>query len=73
MVSDTPDIANARIEFNNGCVCNLTDRCLSKNMRKSRVFQKDAYISIDYLERKQRLSDLKTLNHLKKLTLCNSY
>ena len=53
VISDTPDIANARIEFNNGCVCNLTASRMSlKNMRKSRVFQKDAYISIDFLEKK---------------------
>lgn len=50
VVSDTPDIANARIEFDNGCVANLTSSRISmKNMRKSRFFQKDAYISIDFL------------------------
>lgn len=50
VVSDTPDIANARIEFDNGCVANLTSSRISmKNMRKSRFFQKDAYISVDYL------------------------
>lgn len=52
VVSDTPDIANARIEFDNGCVANLTASRISlKNMRKSRFFQKDAYISIDFLEK----------------------
>ncbi|MFM8950713.1 MAG: Gfo/Idh/MocA family protein, partial [Bacteroidota bacterium] len=46
VVSDTPDIANARIEFDNGCVANLTSSRISlKNMRKSRFFQRDAYIS----------------------------
>jgi predicted dehydrogenase len=50
VVSDTPDIANARIEFENGCVANLTSSRISmKNMRKSRFFQKDAYISVDFL------------------------
>lgn len=52
VVSETPDIANARIEFENGCVANLTASRISlKNMRKSRFFQKDAYISVDFLEK----------------------
>jgi predicted dehydrogenase len=52
VVSETPDIANARIEFDNGCVANLTASRLSlKNMRKTRFFQKDAYISVDFLEK----------------------
>ncbi|MDT0558829.1 Gfo/Idh/MocA family oxidoreductase [Ichthyenterobacterium sp. W332] len=52
VISDTPDIANARIEFENGCVANLTASRISlKNMRKSRFFQKDAYISVDFLEK----------------------
>lgn len=62
VVSDTPDIANARIEFDNGCVANLTSSRISmKNMRKSRFFQKDAYISVDYLEKKMevvRMTDI---------------
>jgi len=50
VISETPDIANARIEFENGCVANLTaSRISMKNMRKSRFFQKDAYISVDFL------------------------
>jgi predicted dehydrogenase len=50
VVSDTHDITNARIEFDNGCVANLTaSRISMKNMRKSRFFQKDAYISVDFL------------------------
>ena len=62
VISDTPDIANARIEFNNGCVCNLTASRMSlKNMRKSRVFQKDAYISIDFLEKKTEVIRLKNI------------
>ncbi len=52
VVSDTPDIANARIEFDNGCVANLTASRISlKNMRKSRFFQRDAYISVDLLKK----------------------
>ncbi|MBK8845145.1 MAG: Gfo/Idh/MocA family oxidoreductase [Bacteroidetes bacterium] len=56
IVSDTPDIANARIEFENGCVANLTASRISlKNMRKTRVFQSDAYISIDFLNKKSEV------------------
>lgn len=52
VVSDTPDIANARIEFVNGAVANLTASRISlKNMRKSRFFQRDAYITVDFLEK----------------------
>jgi predicted dehydrogenase len=52
IVSPTPDIANARLEFENGCVANLTASRLSlKNMRKMRLFQKDAYISVDFLDK----------------------
>ena len=54
VISETPDIANARLEFENGCVANLTSSRISlKNMRKSRFFQKDAYISVDFLEKKK--------------------
>ncbi len=53
VISKSPDIANARIEFENGCVANLTSSRISlKNMRKSRFFQRDAYISVDFLEKK---------------------
>ena len=56
IVTQTPDIANARLEFENGCVANLTASRLSlKNMRKSRFFQKDAYISIDFLEKQTQV------------------
>jgi hypothetical protein len=52
VVSNTPDIANARLEFANGCVANLTASRISlKQMRKLRLFQKDAYISLDFLEK----------------------
>jgi predicted dehydrogenase len=56
VVSDTPDITNARIEFDNGCVANLTASRISlKNMRKSRFFQKDAYISVDFLTKEAEI------------------
>lgn len=52
VISDSPDISNARIEFENGCVANITSSRISmKNIRKSRFFQKDAYISVDYLDK----------------------
>ncbi|HUH25249.1 MAG TPA: Gfo/Idh/MocA family oxidoreductase [Flavobacterium sp.] len=52
VISDSPDIANARIEFENGCVANVTSSRISmKSMRKARFFQKDAYISVDYLDK----------------------
>ena len=63
VVSDTPDIANARIEFDNGCVANLTASRMSlKNMRKIRFFQKDAYISVDFLEKKSEVVKLKDID-----------
>jgi predicted dehydrogenase len=56
VVSDTPDITNARLEFENGCVANLTaSRISMKNMRKSRFFQKDAYISVDFLSKEAEI------------------
>lgn len=62
VVSDTPDIANARIEFDNGCVANITASRMSlKNMRKTRIFQKDTYISIDFLDKKTEVIRLKNL------------
>ena len=64
IISDTPDIANARIEFENGCVANLTASRISlKNMRKTRIFQKDAYISIDFLKKKAELIRIKDVNN----------
>tara|TARA_R110002073_G_scaffold334200_2_gene523222 strand:- start:5074 stop:6039 length:966 start_codon:yes stop_codon:yes gene_type:complete len=60
VISETPDIANARIEFENGCVANLTaSRISMKNMRKSRFFQRDAYISVDFLEKKSEVVRMK--------------
>ena len=61
VMTDTPDIANVRIEFYNGCVANLTSSRISmKKMRKIRLFQKDAYIGIDFLEKKTEIIKLKT-------------
>ncbi|GAL77577.1 oxidoreductase [Algibacter lectus] len=60
VISDTPDIANARLEFENGCVANLTASRISlKKMRKARFFQKDAYISVDFLEKKCEVVKMK--------------
>lgn len=60
VISETPDIANARIQFENGCVANLTASRISlKNMRKSRFFQKDAYISVDFLSKKSEVVRMK--------------
>lgn len=60
VVSESADIANARIEFDNGCVANLTSSRISmKKMRKMRLFQRDAYIGIDFLEKKTEVIKLK--------------
>lgn len=60
VMTETPDIANVRIEFNNGCVANLTSSRISmKKMRKVRLFQKDAYIGIDFLNKKSEIIKLK--------------
>jgi predicted dehydrogenase len=56
IINDTPDIANARLHFKNGCVANLTaSRISMKTMRKSRFFQGDAYVSVDFFENKTEL------------------
>ena len=63
VMTETPDIANVRIEFNNGCVANLTSSRISmKKMRKIRIFQKDAYIGIDFLNKKSEIIKLKDGN-----------
>ena len=68
IVSDSLDIANARIEFNNGCVCNLTASRMSlKSMRKTRIFQNDAYISVDLLDKKTEIIRLKNIKPNEKL------
>ncbi len=60
VMTDTPDIANVRIEFNNGCVANLTSSRISmKKMRKMRLFQPNSYIGIDFLEKKTEIIKLK--------------
>ena len=60
VMTDTPDIANVRIEFNNGCVANLTSSRISmKKMRKVRLFQRDAYIGIDFLAQKTEIIKIK--------------
>ena len=62
VVSDTPDIANARIEFANGCTANLTaSRISMKKMRKSRFFQKDAYIAVDMLKKETEIMRMRTV------------
>ncbi|WP_407522407.1 Gfo/Idh/MocA family oxidoreductase [Lacibacter sp. MH-610] len=63
VMTDTPDIANVRIEFDNGCVANLTSSRISmKKMRKIRLFQRDAYIGIDFLEKKSEIIKMKDTN-----------
>jgi predicted dehydrogenase len=63
VMTDTPDIANVRIEFNNGCVANLTSSRISmKKMRKMRMFQKDTYLGIDFLNKKTEIIKLKDEN-----------
>lgn len=63
VVSTTPDIANARIAFENGCVANLTASRISlKNMRKSRFFQRDAYIAVDMLEKSAEIVRMRTVD-----------
>jgi predicted dehydrogenase len=85
VMTETPDIANVRIEFNNGCVANLTSSRISmKKMRKIRMFQKDSYIGIDFLEKKAEIIkikqpgdtnvfafDIETPNGKKTLTIAN--
>ena len=62
IMSNTPDIANARIEFINGCVANITASRMSlKNIRKSRFFQKDAYVSVDFLNKQYEFISLEEI------------
>jgi predicted dehydrogenase len=64
VMTETPDIANVRIEFNNGCVANLTSSRISmKKMRKMRIFQKDAYIGVDFLNKKTEIISLDHADH----------
>ena len=60
VISETSDICNAHITFENGCVANLTASRISiKKVRKTRFFQKDGYISIDYLTQKVEVVKIK--------------
>ncbi|MDR0368010.1 MAG: Gfo/Idh/MocA family oxidoreductase [Bacteroidales bacterium] len=60
VISQTPDIANARIEFENGSTANLTaSRMSMKKMRRMRVFQPNAYIAMDFLEKKADIMRLR--------------
>ena len=60
VISETPDISNARITFENGCVANFTASRISlKKMRKTRFFQKNAYIAVDYLGKKVEVVKIK--------------
>jgi len=63
VVSETPDIANVRLEFENGCVANLTaSRISMKNMRKSRFFQRNAYIAVDFLTKEAEMVQMKDVD-----------
>lgn len=63
IVSPTPDITTARIEFENGAVANLTTSRISlKNMRKFRIFQKDAYITMDFMDKKTEVVKIEDVN-----------
>lgn len=56
VLTDKPDIANARITFSNGCIANVTSSRVSmKRERKIRFFQADAYISIDYDQKRAQI------------------
>jgi len=54
--SDSEDIANARVKFENGCIANITASRISlKTERQMRIFQSDAYIAVDFDKRKTRI------------------
>jgi predicted dehydrogenase len=62
VLSDSPDIANARLELDNGCVANLTASRISlKAMRKSRFFQRDAYIAVDFLSKESEVVKMRAV------------
>ncbi len=64
VISKVPDIANARIEFDNGCVANITaSRISMQKLRKIRLFQKNAYISMDFLNHETSLVHLTEEEH----------
>ncbi len=63
VITNTPDIVNARLEFDNGCVANLTASRISLSpMRKARFFKRDAYISVDFLNKKTEVAFLKSID-----------
>jgi predicted dehydrogenase len=65
VLSDSLDIANARIEFSNGAVANLTTSRISiKNMRKMRIFQNNGYLSLDFLDKRSELFFIEDPNHI---------
>ncbi len=76
VINETPDICNARVEFENGCVANFTASRISlKNMRKTRFFQSNAYISVDFLEKKTeivQINDIKNVNDNYAMVIENS-
>lgn len=63
VISESHDIANARVEFDNGCVANITASRISlKNMRKTRFFQNDAYISVDFLNKETEVFEIEDIH-----------
>lgn len=69
VLTNTPDIVNARIEFENGCVANLTaSRVSLSNEHKARFFQRDSYISVDYLNRTSSIFELSNRKKIKNNT-----
>lgn len=65
VISDTPDIANARIEFENGCVANLTASRISiKNMRRLRIIQEGGYVAVDFLKKKSEVFRIREENEV---------
>jgi predicted dehydrogenase len=63
VITNTADIVSARLEFDNGCVANLTASRISLSpMRKARFFQRDAYISVDFLNKKTEVARLQPIH-----------
>ncbi len=59
VVSKTQDIANVRIEFANGCIANITsNRIALRKTRKLKIFQKDSYLNVDFLNKKVEVYNL---------------
>lgn len=67
VISDSEDIANARLTFENGCVANITaSRISARPLRKMRLFQKNSYISLDFLQRSVEIYKLVDANFIPK-------